>query len=58
VLEVASRLPEARARVRILGVPDRFVEHMSSRDEQLADLGLDGPGIAKSAVNVLRASFV
>src|SRR5262245_15862823 len=58
VLEVASRLPEARARVRILGVPDRFSEHKSSRDEQLAELGLDGPGIAKSVVNVLRATFV
>ena len=58
VLEVASRLPEARARVRMLGVPDRFVEHMSSRDEQLAELGLDGPGIAKSIVNVLRATLV
>jgi len=58
VLEVASRLPDSRARVRVLGVPDRFIDHMSSRDEQLAELGLDGPGIAKSVVNVLRASFV
>src|SRR5688572_6009439 len=58
VLEVASRLPETRARVRMLGVPDRFVEHMSSRDEQLAELGLDGPGIARSIANVLRATFV
>jgi 1-deoxy-D-xylulose-5-phosphate synthase len=58
VLEVASRLPDARARVRMLGVPDRFIEHMSSRDEQLAEVGLDGPGIAKNVVNVLRASLV
>jgi 1-deoxy-D-xylulose-5-phosphate synthase len=58
VLEVASRLPDVRARVRVLGVPDRFVEHMSSRDEQLAEVGLDGPGIARSIANVLRASLV
>ncbi len=58
VLEVASRLPDARARVRMLGVPDRFIEHMSSRDEQLAEVGLDAAGIAKSVVNVLRATLV
>jgi 1-deoxy-D-xylulose-5-phosphate synthase len=58
VLEVASRVPDARARVRTLGVPDRFIEHVSSRDEQLAEVGLDGPGIAKNVVNVLRATFV
>jgi 1-deoxy-D-xylulose-5-phosphate synthase len=58
VLEVAARLPEARARVRVLGVPDRFIEHMSSRDEQLAEAGLDAEGVAKSIVAVLRASLV
>ncbi len=58
VLEVASRLPDARARVRMLGVPDRFVEHMSTREEQLAELGLDSAGIEKSVVAVLRASLV
>jgi len=58
VLEVASRLPDARARVRVLGVPDRFVEHMSTREEQLAETGLDAAGIAKSVVGVLRASLV
>ncbi len=58
VLEVASRQPDARARVRILGIPDRFVDHMSTRDEQLETLGLDGQGIEKSIVAVLRASLV
>jgi len=58
VLECAARLPDARARVRILGVPDRFVEHMSSRDEQLEAVGLDAAGIEKSVVAVLRASLV
>ncbi len=58
VLEVASRLPETRARVRVLGVPDRFVEHMSSREEQLETVGLESEGIEKSLVAVLRASLV
>jgi 1-deoxy-D-xylulose-5-phosphate synthase len=58
VLEVASRLPDARSRVRLLGVPDRFLEHKSTRDEQLEEAGLDAAGIEKSAIAVLRASFV
>jgi hypothetical protein len=32
-----------------LGVPDRFVELMISRDEQLAQLGLDGPGTRRAS---------
>jgi len=58
VLEVASRLPDVRARVRVLGVPDRFLEHKTTRDEQLEEAGLDPAGIEKSAVAVLRASLV
>ena len=57
-LEVASRLPDARARVRILGITDRFVDHMTSRDEQLATFGLDAEGIEKSCRTTLRASLV
>ena len=58
VLEAASRVPEVRARVRVLGVPDRFVEHMSSRDEQLTAVGLDAAGIERSTAAVLRATLV
>ena len=58
LLEIASRLPDGKARVKVLGVPDRFVEHMSSRDEQLVAAGLDADGIEKSVVAVLRASLV
>jgi hypothetical protein len=39
-------------------VPDRFVEHMTTRDEQLAEAGLDAAGIEKSVLAVLRASLV
>ena len=58
VLEVLARVPDARARVRILGVPDRYVEHMSSRDEQLTAVGLDVAGIERAAMTLLRPSLV
>ncbi len=51
VLEAAYRLPNARASVRVLAVPDHFVEHMTTREEQLAACGLDAP----SVVRVVRA---
>ncbi|HED64345.1 MAG TPA: 1-deoxy-D-xylulose-5-phosphate synthase [Planctomycetes bacterium] len=65
MLEAAGRLPvgggargEQRARIRTLGVPDRYIEHASSRDEQLASLGLDAEGVARSLAGILRASLV
>jgi len=39
--------------VRCLAVPDRFVEHRSTREEQLAELGLDADGIERA----VRALF-
>ena len=45
VLEAACDGGLDTAKVRRLGVPDRFIEH-GSRDELLADLGLDAQGIA------------
>jgi len=58
VLEAASRLPNATARVRVLGIQDRFVDHMSSRDEQLAAVGLDADGIVRTVTQLLRPSLV
>ena len=60
VLEAASRLPgdRQRARIKVLGIPDRFVEHMSSRDEQLASLGLDAAGIERGILASRRANLV
>ena len=55
VLEAWNRLPAPRARVRILGVGDHFVPHMTSRGEQLARAGIDAAGIAKVARNLLGA---
>jgi 1-deoxy-D-xylulose-5-phosphate synthase len=47
VLEAAAEAGLNGAGVRMLGMPDRFVEH-GDRAELLADLGLDAAGIAKS----------
>jgi 1-deoxy-D-xylulose-5-phosphate synthase len=53
VLESLNQVPNATARVRCLAVPDRFVEHRSTREEQLAELGLDADGIERA----VRALF-
>ncbi|MBN2476737.1 MAG: 1-deoxy-D-xylulose-5-phosphate synthase [Pirellulales bacterium] len=45
VLEAACDAGVDASRLRRLGIPDRFIEH-ASRKELLADLGLDGQGIA------------
>ena len=47
VLEVATDAGLDTSRIRRLGIPDRFIEH-GSRNELLADLGLDATGILKS----------
>jgi len=58
VLEAASRLPLARAQVKVLGVPDRFVEHMTTREEQLAAAGLDADSIERLVRVLLAPSLV
>jgi 1-deoxy-D-xylulose-5-phosphate synthase len=42
-------------RVRVLGVPDRVVEH-GSPAEIHAELGLDAPGIADAARSLLASA--
>jgi 1-deoxy-D-xylulose-5-phosphate synthase len=54
VLEIASDAGLDTSRVRRLGIPDQFVEH-AERNELLADLGLDAPGIA-AACRALAAN--
>ena len=58
VLEAASRMPlfhsERTARIKILGVPDRFIEHKSSREEQLHEVGLDADSIERTIRNLLQ----
>ena len=46
VLEAMTRFAQApRAAVRLLGVPDRFVEHRTTREEQLAEAGVDAEAV-------------
>ena len=47
VLEAAAEAGLDAGHVRRLGVPDRYIEH-GTRNELLADLGLDVAGIVRS----------
>ena len=58
VLELASRLPQARAQVRVLGIPDRFVEHMTARAEQLAAAGIDADAVERTVRTLLQPKLV
>jgi 1-deoxy-D-xylulose-5-phosphate synthase len=63
VLEAASRLPvvasgEGVARVKVLAVPDRFIEHKSTREEQLHEVGLDADGVERTIRTLLSPSLV
>ena len=59
VLEAINEMGLDATRVRRLGIPDQFTEH-GTREELLADLGLDADGIATacrdlSGINVRQA---
>ncbi len=58
VLEAAARLQVVPTRIKVLGVPDRFVEHATTREEQLAESGLDAAGIERAARALLVATRV
>lgn len=53
VLEHASRHPNARAAVRCLAIGDHFVEHRTTREEQLAECGLDAASIERAVRTAL-----
>ncbi len=54
VLECLSRNPSSRARVRTLAIPDRFIDHMTSRDEQLVVSGISVQDVVRSVEQSLR----
>jgi len=61
VLECQSRLPHsraARAQIRVLGIPDRFVAHMTTREEQLAESGIGADAIERLCHTLLAPSLV
>jgi deoxyxylulose-5-phosphate synthase len=53
-----SRLPSTRAQVRLCGIPDRFIEHMTTREEQLAACGLDAEGLERAVLNLVTPAKV
>ena len=61
ILETAARTPvrgESHARVRLLGIGDHFVDHKTSRDEQLAESGIDAAGILRSVQALVKPKLV
>ncbi len=53
VMELAAARGLNAARVRLLGLPDRFVAH-ATRAEQLAEVGLDPPALAAEMRELTR----
>ncbi len=54
VLECLSRNPGTKARVRMLAIADRFVNHMTSRDEQHVVAGISTRDVVRSVEQSLR----
>ena len=52
---IAHRLPTES--ITRLGMPDRLIAH-ATRKEQLAEVGLDATGIARSARDAIRAAQI
>ena len=55
VLEAANRMGEPTDRVKVLAIPDEFVEH-GDRNELLADLGLDAAGLCAAAHSLAEST--
>ena len=60
VLEAHARAATSGrpAQVRVLGIPDRYVEHMTTREEQLGSVGLDAVGVARTVAQLLGKARV
>lgn len=55
VSEWESLGEDVRARVGVFGVPDKWIEHASTREEQLKQCGLDAGSLAARIARALRA---
>lgn len=60
VLEAGARahVGGRRAQIRILGIPDRYVDHMTTREEQLAAAGLDVSSVVRLGTQLLGTSRI
>jgi len=54
VLEALNTLPNATARVKCLAIPDRYVDHKTTRAEQLAECGLDAAGVERAVLQLVE----
>ena len=54
VLEAINSIPGATARVKCLAIPDRYIDHKTSRAEQLAECGLDAAGVERAVLQLLE----
>ncbi len=55
VLECVNRVPNARATVKVLALPDRFMDHKTSREEQLEEAGIDAAAVERAVRLALNA---
>lgn len=60
VLEASARggVKGRQAVIRALGIPDRYVEHMTTREEQLEASGLDAQSVARVALQLVGKARV
>jgi len=58
VLETWNRIPGATARIRVMGIPDRFVEHMSSPAEQQVEVGIDAGSLERAVRSLVQTTRV
>jgi 1-deoxy-D-xylulose-5-phosphate synthase len=54
-MEMAAARGLNAANVRLMGVPDRFIEH-ASRQEQLVEVGLDASSLAEAMKDMIAQS--
>jgi 1-deoxy-D-xylulose-5-phosphate synthase len=54
VLEAINAIPGVVARVKCLAIPDRYIDHKTSRAEQLAECGLDATGVERAVLQLLE----
>ncbi|MBL8860678.1 MAG: 1-deoxy-D-xylulose-5-phosphate synthase [Planctomycetes bacterium] len=57
VLEALNALPPTPARVKVLAIPDRFLDHKTTREEQLAEAGLDADGVERAVRALLQPTL-
>ena len=63
VLESCSRMRPVHGgfslmHVKVLGIPDRFLEHKTTREEQLTEVGLDAEGVSRSVRSLFSSQAV